>query len=107
MRNPVTRWRTGLSGPVGGLCVLGALLLLVLAAYRGFAPLHVLGSNGVDFRCGSAVVPKGGDFAASVCGGLVAREQAAAVTLVVAAVLTGLLGPLLVAGRPTSARPAG
>lgn len=89
-------------GTAARVSLIAALLLLVLAAFHAFGPLHVLGSNGVDFRCGSVVLPTSGEFADSVCGGYIDREGAKAIALLVAALVTGLAGPALL-HRPGAA----
>jgi hypothetical protein len=78
-------------------CLLIALLLLVLAAFRMVAPIDIQTSQGPMFACGSGLRPPTEAFQKNVCGRLSQGRQVEAGFLAGGAVIVAL-GGLLVFG---------
>jgi hypothetical protein len=74
------------------VCVLGAVLLLLAAAYLLFAPIEKDTSTGQAFGCGSALNPAQGAFPEAVCGKRAQTVRLRAGTLTAAAMFVGLGG---------------
>ena len=57
-----------LLAPAAKVCLLLAALLVLLAVYFLFVPLHVDSSTGPPFECSRAVTPPTAQFATNSCG---------------------------------------
>lgn len=88
-----------ISGPAARACILGALLLLVAAAYLLVEPLERPSADGPAFRCGSAVSPPRDAFAEDVCGQLTTRQRLQVASVGTAALVLGVGGVLAFGGR--------
>ena len=72
--------------------VVAAVLFVLSALFLLFDPIEQPTQAGPPFRCGTALAPAQGDFAASICSGLVRRHQLLAAALGLAAVVVALGG---------------
>lgn len=78
-------------------CLLVAVLVLLAAAYRFFAPIDIPTREGPMFRCGTAASPPTEEFPRSVCGRIATDRLLQASFLTGGAVVLGL-GGLVVFG---------
>lgn len=78
-------------------CLLAAVLVLLVAAYRFLAPIDIPTREGPMFRCGTAASPPAEEFPRSVCGRLATDRLMQAAFLAGGAVVLGL-GGLVVFG---------
>jgi hypothetical protein len=78
-------------------CLLIALLLLVLGAYRMVAPIDLQTAQGPMFACGSGLRPPTDEFQKNVCGRLSQGRQVEAGFLAGGALIVAI-GGLLVFG---------
>ena len=77
------------------VCLLIALLLLVLAAYRMVSPIDIQSPQGPMFACGSGLRPPADPFQKNVCGRLSERRQVDAGFLVGGALIVAVGGLLI------------
>ncbi len=72
--------------------VVAALVLLVAATFILLDPIEQPTTSGPPFRCGTAMDPAQGAFAASFCSGVVRGQQLLAAAFVVSALAVALGG---------------
>jgi hypothetical protein len=77
------------------VCLLTALLLLVLAAYRMVSPIDIQSPQGPMFACGSGLRPPADPFQKNVCGRLSERRQLDAAFLAGGALIIAVGGLLI------------
>ena len=85
--------------------IVGALLLLLAALFFLISPIEQPTQAGPPFRCGTALAPAEGEFAASICAGQVRKQQLLAGTLGTAAVVLAAGAGLVVRSQAAYAAP--